>query len=124
MIIIPKDAKQPALAKKFIRYALDAKHFASYVIAAGGRWFPSFKDVAADPFFHNPADPHIPVVTAGLTKHETRPFYYSFHPAYSQVYIENVWGKAISRVVTDKWSHEQAVDEAVNRIKTIFDGWK
>jgi len=27
-------------------------------------------------------------------------------------------------VVTEKWSNEQAVDEAVNRIQTIFTSWK
>jgi multiple sugar transport system substrate-binding protein len=41
-----------------------------------------------------------------------------------QVYTENVWGKAISRVVAEKWSNEQAVDEAVTRIQTIFKAWK
>jgi multiple sugar transport system substrate-binding protein len=94
------------------------------VKASNGRWFPAFKDVAADPFFNDPKDPHIPVVTNQFLKHETRPFNYSYHPAYSQVYTENVWGKAISRVVTEKWSNEQAVDEAVNRIQSIFKSWK
>jgi multiple sugar transport system substrate-binding protein len=123
-IIIPKDSKEQALAKKFIKYVLETKRFTAYVKASNGRWFPSFKDVGADPFFNDPKDPHIPVVTNQFLKHETRPFYYSNHPAYSQVYTENVWGKAISRVVTEKWSNEQAVDEAVNRIQTIVNTWK
>jgi len=123
-IIIPKDAKEQALAKKFIKYVLDAKHFTPYVKASNGRWFPSFKDVAADPFFHDKKDPHVPVATDQHLNYTTRPFYYSYHPAYSQVYTENVWGKAISRVVTEKWSNEQAVDEAVTRIDTIIKGWK
>jgi multiple sugar transport system substrate-binding protein len=80
--------------------------------------------VAAAPFFHNPQDPHVPVATDQHLKKETRPFYYSYHPAYSQVYTENVWGKAISRVVTEKWTNEQAADEAINRIQAIFTGWK
>jgi multiple sugar transport system substrate-binding protein len=123
-IIIPKDAKEPELAKKFIRYVLQTKHFTEYVKASNGRWFPSFKDVAADPFFHDKKDPHVPVATDQHLNYPTRPFYYSYHPAYSQVYTENVWGKAISRVVTEKWSNEQAVDEAVNRIQAIFNSWK
>lgn len=123
-IIIPKDSKEQSLAKKFIKYVLETKRFTEYVKASNGRWFPSFKDVGADPFFHDPKDPHIPVVTNQFLKHETRPFNYSFHPAYSQVYTENVWGKAISRVVAEKWSNEQAVDEAVNRIQTIVNNWK
>jgi len=123
-IIIPKDSKQQELGKKFVKYVLDAKRFTEYVKASNGRWFPSFKDVAADPFFHDVKDPHIPVVTDQFMKNETRPFYFSYHPAYVQVYTENVWGKAISRVVAEKWSNEQAVDEAVRRIEQIFKGWK
>ncbi|NWF92099.1 MAG: carbohydrate ABC transporter substrate-binding protein [Syntrophaceae bacterium] len=123
-VIIPKDAKEQVLARKFIRYVLGPKHFTEYVKASNGRWFPSFKDVAADPFFHDPKDPHIPVVTDQFLKNPTRAFYYSHHPAYSQVYTENVWGKAISRVVTEKWTNEKAADEAISRIQTIFAGWK
>jgi len=123
-VIIPKDAKEQVLARKFIRYVLGPKHFAEYVKASNGRWFPSFKDVAADPFFHDPKDPHIPVVTDQFMKNPTRAFYYSHHPAYSQVYTENVWGKAISRVVTENWTNERAADEAIGRIQTIFAGWK
>jgi len=123
-IIIPKDAQHQALAKKFVKYVLDAKRFTEYVKASNGRWFPSFKDVAADPFFTDPKDPHIPIVTEQHLKSQTQPFGFSYHPAYVQVYTENVWGKAISRVVTEKWSDEQAVDEAVNRIQTIIKAWK
>jgi multiple sugar transport system substrate-binding protein len=123
-IIIPKDAKEQVLAKKFIKYVLETKNFTPYMIASNGRWFPSFKDVAADPFFHNPKDPHVPVATDQHLNKPTRPFYYSYHPAYSQVYTENVWGKAISRVVTEKWTNEKAADEAIGRIQTIITGWK
>jgi multiple sugar transport system substrate-binding protein len=123
-IIIPKGSKKQALAKKFIKYVLEPKNFTAYVTASNGRWFPSFKDVAADPFFHNPKDPHVPVATDQHLNNPTRAFYYSYHPAYSQVYTENVWGKAISRVVTEKWTNEKAADEAVNRIQTIFTSWK
>jgi multiple sugar transport system substrate-binding protein len=123
-IIIPRDSKEQGLAKKFVRYVLETKHFTDYVKASNGRWFPSFKDVAADPFFHDPKDPHVSLATEQHTKYPIRPFAFSYHPAYVQVYTENVWGKAISRVVTEKWSNEQAVDEAVTRIQMIFNSWK
>jgi len=123
-IIIPKDAQEQALAKKFIRYVLETKHFTEYVKASHGRWFPSFKDVAADPFFNDPKDPHVYIATQQHLMHETRPFYFRYHPAYSQIYTQNVWAKAISRVVMQKWSNEQAADEAVNMIQTLVAVWK
>jgi len=93
-----------------VKYVLETKRFTEYVKASNGRGFPSFKDVAADQSFHDPKDPHVSLATEQHSKYPTRPFYYSYHHAYSQVYTENVWGKAISRVVTEKWSNEQAVD--------------
>ena len=47
-------------------------------------------------------------------------FDHARHPAYSQVYAENVYGKAMARIIVDKWTPEQATDEAIGRIKTIF----
>ena len=36
------------------------------------------------------------------------------------IWDENVWGKAVHRVVTEGISPEQAVDEAIARIKQIL----
>jgi hypothetical protein len=38
----------------------------------------------------------------------------------SRAYVENVWGKAVHRVVTEGISPEQAIDEAIARIKEIL----
>jgi hypothetical protein len=48
----------------------------------------------------------------------------SSDPSCSQVYTENVRGKAVSRGVAGKWGNEQAVYEAVTRMETIFRNWK
>jgi hypothetical protein len=36
---------------------------------------------------------------------------------------ERIWGKAIHRIVTENTSPEQAVDEAIARIKHILSAW-
>ncbi len=46
------------------------------------------------------------------------------HPANSQVYDENIWGKAMARIAIDKWAPEKAADEAIARMKAIFAGYK
>ena len=40
----------------------------------------------------------------------------------SRIWQENVWGKAVHRVVADGITPEQAVDEAIARIKQILSG--
>ena len=37
-----------------------------------------------------------------------------------QIWQENVWGSAVQRVVTDGISPEQALDEAIARIKEML----
>ncbi|MEH2170128.1 MAG: hypothetical protein V7K41_26460 [Nostoc sp.] len=45
------------------------------------------------------------------------------NPAYSVVLEENIWGKALNRIIVDKISPEQATDEAIKQIKQIFAQW-
>ena len=77
-----------------------------------------------DPFWTNPKDPHVSTAAKILIKGETRPYYYVQNPAYSVVLNENVWGKALNRIVVDGISPQQAADEAIERIKQIFDQWQ
>ena len=46
------------------------------------------------------------------------------HPAYSQVLAENLWGKALTQVTANQVNPEQAADEAIARIQTIFEQWQ
>ena len=70
------------------------------------------------------ADPHIPVATRIYLERNTKVFDHWKHPANSQVYAENIWGKAMTRTNVDKWSAEKATDEAIGRMKTIFAQWR
>ena len=125
-IIVPKDSPNQALAKEFIRYVLEPPRLLEYIKAANGRWFPAFTDLAKDPFFRTghsqgvERDYHIPVAARIFLDRQTKVFDHARHPAYSQVYAENVYGKAMARIIVDKWTPEQATDEAFGRIKTIF----
>jgi multiple sugar transport system substrate-binding protein len=132
-ILIPKDStnKDVPLAKDFIKFVLEPKRFTEYIKAANGRWFPAFKDVASDPFFAKgqagkggAVDPHLPTVTRIYLERPTRVFEHYKNPANSQIYAENVWGKAMARTNVDKWSPEKAADEAIGRVKTIVAQWR
>lgn len=125
-IIVPKDSPNQPLAKEFIRYVLEPARLLEYIKAANGRWFPAFTDLAKDPFFRSghsegaERDNHIPVATRIFLDRQTKVFDHARHPAYSQVYAENVFGKAMARIIVDKWAPERAADESIGRIKTIF----
>jgi multiple sugar transport system substrate-binding protein len=132
-IMLPKDGvnKNPELAKEFVDFVLEPARFAKYIKGANGRWFPAFTDVARDPFFAKgqagkggPVDYHIPLATKLYLERPNKVFDHYKHPAKSQEYAENTWGKAMARTNVDKWTAERAADEAIGRLKTIFTQWK
>src|SRR5438128_372163 len=130
-IILPKDSKNQKLAKDFIAFVVEKDRFSEYIKAANGRWFPAFTDVAADTFWRaghrgpkGQKDNHVPVATTIFLDRENKVFEHSKHPAFSQVYDENVWGKAMARIAIDKWPADKAADEGIERMKAIFGSYK
>jgi multiple sugar transport system substrate-binding protein len=121
--VIFNESKHQDLAKEFLAYLMQPDVSATY-IKAGGRNLPVNRQVWQDPYWTDPADPHTSTVAKSLTQGETRLFYYAQNPAYSLVLEENVWGRAIHRIVAEGISPEQAADEAIERMKTIFEQWQ
>ena len=66
----------------------------------------------------------MPAVTSSTLERHIKVFEHWKSPANSQVYAENVWGKAMSRTNVDKWAPDKAADEAISRIKTIVAQWR
>lgn len=121
--IVFEQSPHQALAKAFLSYLLQPEVTATYV-KAGKRNLPVNQQVWQDPYWSDPADPHTSTVTKTLTQGQTRLFYYAQNPAYSLVCEENVWGSAIYRIVAEGLPPERAADEAIERIKTIFEQWQ
>ena len=121
--LIFSEASNPEAAKAFLRYLIEPERLNAYVKGSLGRWFPVMDSSLNDPFWANPADPHIAVAVQQFTQSPTRPFYHAVNPAYAQVQAENVWGQAIGHVVTDGWTSEAAVDNAIAQIQKILSEW-
>ena len=114
--VIFKDAKNKALGKKFLAFLLDDANLTPYVEGSLGRWFPVTKAGQASPFWKN--DPHRLAVynqfTAGTT-----PFEFTKNYKFTVLNNENVWAKAMNRVLNEKVPVDKAVDEMIARIKTV-----
>jgi len=112
------------LAKEFLSYLVDPENLGTYIKGAKGRYFPIMPQLWKDPFWSNTKDPHISVASQQFTEHQTRLLNNSIYPAYSQVYSENIWGKAMRKVLIESLSPTVATDQTINRIKEIFSQWK
>ncbi len=114
--VIFKNAKNKAGARAFVAFMLDDANLTPYVEGALGRWFPVTKAAQQSPFWK--ADAHRLAVynqfMAGTT-----PFEFTKNYKFTVLNNENVWAKAMNRVLSEKVPVEQAVDEMIARIKTV-----
>ena len=111
------DSKNKKRGKEFIAFLLQDENLTPYVEGALGRWYPVTKAGASRLSFWL-ADPHRSSVqrqfSAGTTSFEFTKNY-----KFTILNNENVWAKAMNRVVSEKWPVEKAVDEMLARIKEV-----
>ena len=114
--VIFQDSKNKTRAKDFLKFMLEEQNLRPYVEGALGRWFPVTKESQKSAFWQ--ADKHRKAVydqfTAGTT-----PFEFTKNYKFTILNNENVWAKAMNRVVNEKVSVEKAVDELIARIKEV-----
>jgi multiple sugar transport system substrate-binding protein len=110
------EAKNKPRAKEFVQFIMQEENLTPYVEGALGRWYPVTKSGQARPFWT--ADKHRKAVhdqyAAG-----TVPFEFTKNFKFTILNNENVWAKAMNRVVNEKVSVEKAVDEMIERIKQV-----
>lgn len=122
--VVPKDALNQELARDFLSYLIQPEIIGNYLKAAGGRFFPVNDRSWTDPFWTDPADPHISTAARPFLKQQTRLSYTATNPAYSLVLKEGIWGQALNSITVDRISSEQAADEAIAQIQAIFENWE
>jgi multiple sugar transport system substrate-binding protein len=114
--VVFANAKNKKRAKEFVQFAMQDENLTPYVEGALGRWYPVTKSGASRPFWTE--DPHRKIVHNQFSA-GTVPFEFTKNYKFTILNNENVWAKAVNRVVTDKWTPEKAVDEMIARIKQV-----
>jgi multiple sugar transport system substrate-binding protein len=120
--VVFKGGRNVALAKEFVRFLVAEGWLMHYLDFSGERFLPAMSKLLDQPFWLDPSDRH---QTVAVMQAESRPLAYDYTAAsgdvrHDQVVQERVWAKAIHRVATEGISPEQAVDEAIARIKQIL----
>ena len=120
--VVFKDGGNIATAKEFVRFLVAEGWLMHYLDFSGERMLPSIPALLEQPFWLDPSDRHH---MAAAMQAQSRPPSHDYAAAsgdlgHDQIYNERVWAKAIHRIVTENISPEQAVDEAIARIKQIL----
>jgi multiple sugar transport system substrate-binding protein len=109
-------------AKEFVRFMVADGWLGHYLNFSGERMLPSMPGLLQQPFWLDPGDPHR---MAAAMQAASQPSAYSYTAAsgdlrHDRIFNERIWGKAVYRVAAEGISPEQAVDEAIARIKQIL----
>ncbi len=120
--VVFKAGGNPALAEDFVRFLAEEGWLAHWLDFTGDRWFPPMRKLVEQPFWLDPSDPHrMRAAIQDLTQPQLLNMDVRDHEWQSgPIWDENVWGKAVHRVVTEGISPAQAVDDAIARIKQIL----
>jgi multiple sugar transport system substrate-binding protein len=119
-----KNERSVAVAKDFVRFLIADGWLAHYLDFSLEAYLPPMKKLLDQPFWLDPRDPHRMIAAIqALTRLPGYKFDYAVTANWRLRRIDDpdsVWQKAIHRVAADGISPEQAVDEAIARIKEIL----
>jgi multiple sugar transport system substrate-binding protein len=115
-----KDGGHIAAAKEFVGFLIGEGWLAHYLDFSAERMLPAMPKLLDAPFWLDPRDPHRMRAAMQLL---TRPRAYSYAAVsgnwrHGEAYW--TWSEAVHRVTADGITPEQAVDEAIARIKQIL----
>jgi multiple sugar transport system substrate-binding protein len=114
--VIFEGAKNMKRAKEFVAFLMQEENLQPYVEGSLGRWYPVTKAGTQSKFWQ--ADPHRKAVQAQFNA-GTTPFEFTKNYKFTILNNENVWAKAMNRILNEKIPVDKAVDEMIARIKTV-----
>jgi multiple sugar transport system substrate-binding protein len=114
--VVFKEAKNKVAAKQFVAFLLEEANLTPYVEGSLGRWFPVTKVGQESAFWK--ADAHRQSVYNQF-KAGTVTFEFTKNYKFTVLNNENVWAKAMNRILNEKVPVDKAVDEMIARIKTV-----
>ena len=114
--VIFEAARNKRRAKELVSFLLREENLQPYVEGSLGRWYPVTKAGEKSAFWQ--ADPHRRAVFNQFAS-GTVTFEFTRNFKFTILNNENVWAKAMSRVVNDGWTPEKATEELLARIKQV-----
>jgi multiple sugar transport system substrate-binding protein len=120
--VVFKAGSNVETAKEFVRFLVSQGWLMHYLDFSGERMLPPMTKLLEAPFWLDQTDPH---QMASVVQVSSRPMTLHYAAAagdwrHERAHQERVWAHAIHRVAAEGISPEQAVDEAIARIKQIL----
>src|SRR6201998_4145292 len=117
--LIPKGAKNVAVAKDFLKYSIQPKVANERLKTGLGRSIPSMPSIVkTDPWWFD--DPHRAAYVQQGVLGPTIPQFWAYNPAYAQVQNEHVWSVGWIDIMKEGMAPQAAAEKAFKRIEEMF----
>jgi multiple sugar transport system substrate-binding protein len=117
--LIPKGAKNVAVAKDFLKYSIQPKVANERLKTGLGRSIPAMPSIVkTDPWWS--ADPHRDAYVQQGLLGPTLPEFWAFNPGYAQVQNEHTWSAAWVDIMQGGVAPQAAAEKAFKRVEEIF----
>jgi multiple sugar transport system substrate-binding protein len=119
--IVPKGAKNEAVAREFLKYVLQPEVVNAYLKSGLGRWLPTMAGlIKSEPFWLDPKDPHVKAYAEAGLVNPTVPSYAVFNPGYAVCNAQQIWGVAHADVIQHGMTPKEAAEAAIKKIEPIL----
>ena len=119
--LIPKGAKNVAVAKEFLKFLIQPKVCNEYLKTGLARRVPAMPSIVkGDPWWLDPADPHRVAYVKQALLGPSVPNFWVYNPAYAQVQNEHVWSVGWVDIMKEGMAPQTAAEKAFKRIEEIF----
>jgi multiple sugar transport system substrate-binding protein len=119
--LIPKGAKNVAVAKEFLKFMIQPKVCNEYLKTGLARRVPAMPSIIkADPWWLDPADPHRVAYVNQALLGPTVPYFWVYNPAYAQVQNEHVFPNGWIDIMKEGMTPQAAGEKAFKRVEEIF----
>jgi len=119
--LIPKGAKNVAVAKDFLKYLIQPKVNNEYLKTGLARRVPAMPSIVRDdPWWLDSADPHRVAYVKQALLGPTVPNFWVYNPAFAQVQNEHVFPTGWAEIAKDEVTPQAAAEKAFKRIEEIF----
>ena len=118
--LIPKGAKNVAVAKEFLKFLIQPKVDGEYLKVGLGRNIPAMPSIVKnDPWWL--ADPHRKAYTEEGLLGPTLPQFWAFNPAFAEVQNTHVLSIAWADIMRNGMAPEAAAEKAFKQMEAIFE---
>ena len=123
--LIPKGAKNVAVAKDFLKYLIQPKVNNEYLKTGLARRVPAMPSIVkGDPWWLDPNDPHRVAYVKQAVLGPTVPQFWVYNPAFAQVQNEHVFPTGWAEIAKDGVAPQAAAEKAFKRVEEIFEKYQ